>query len=42
MTLFEGRQNVELVRHQILTLIVLSFVAVQTKRLRRNLEVTHD
>jgi SRSO17 transposase len=34
LTHFEGRQYVGLVRHLILTLIVLGFVAVQTERLR--------
>lgn len=34
LTHFEGRQYVELMRHLILTLIVLGFVAVHTERLR--------
>jgi SRSO17 transposase len=34
LTHFEGRQHVGLERHQILTLIVLGFVAVHTERLR--------
>ena len=43
LTHFEGRQYVGLVRHLILTLVVLGFVAVHTARLRgENPQVTPE
>ena len=41
LTHFEGRQYVGLVRHQLLTLVVLGFVAVHTERLRGEKPANH-